>query len=959
MLRKQALWVALGSLGISPLAYALGLGDIQVRSQLNEPFYAVVPVLNSVPGEAESLSVRLGSVSDYARSGVDLSDYLLTLHFDVEGGAEPAIVIRGDAPAREPLMSLLLEIRSRGAGMLREYTVLLDPPELAGRTRAAAAAAPSTASPRPLPAPSKPVAVPTPEPASTPAPLASEPVVETPPPNSRAALLAEPATPTPIPAKSAPAPTPEPVASRLDGDRYGPISDGETFWSVATRLRPNESITMDQMLLAIYEANPSAFAGGINGLLRGSTLRVPSEEEYLATSAPEAHAKVAALRAGRSAATASTSTAPASSKSTSFEAAPTSSRESASETASLSTPAPSSAPKSLPPPPTVHSDPLGLLGGKLPSTGLSAEPATASSSSAAAAPSSETADETTTEPVAEAPAESMPATSESPGELPADVGSTAVAAPTAEGGSASIETTPAVGEAPAAAIPAEPTPAPAAEKPKPTPKPAPQPEPELPLLPLGLGAALVLLLALFGYRKFQQRREEKALERNAANEPRIGAPMVTAAAVAAAGMSREGTARSKSELELLQEAESDADGNDSGGLLPPEGQADRPAPALHEEFVLPADESGEDPIAEADANLSYGLHDEAVAILQAALARQPQREDVRRKLAEALFVAGRSDEYEALVAPMKERLPAEEWDHYATMGRQLNPTSPVFNAAALGTAAAIAAGASLDFGAGELSVGEPMAQPTGSAQLDPGTLDFDLGELTTVTGSSESPTVDAASLEFDLSDFDLALDTGAASPSAATKPDNTLEFDLSGFDLDEPKPTVVTAEPTVLELPEAAPIGAASMLEFDLAEPPVQAQVEEVSFGDPQLDLGPLTDSSPDFSSQTQTLELANFDAVPEFTAPPAPVAAAPAPTPAPVLEPLEDLPSFDLEDFPQSEEDSFFAGDEVSTKLDLARAYVDMGDHEMARSLLEEVASQGTPDQQREAQQLVARLPA
>ena len=945
MLRKQALWVALGSLGISPLAYALGLGDIQVRSQLNEPFYAVVPVLNSAPGEAESLSVRLGSATDYARSGVDLSDYLLTLHFDVEGGAQPAIVIRGDAPAREPLMSLLLEIRSRGAGMLREYTVLLDPPELVSRNRAAAASSsspgPSAAAPRPLPPPSKPLAAPTP----APAPTASEPAVEAPPSGSRAALLAEPATPAPTPSQAAAPSAAEPTPARLDGDRYGPIADGETFWSVATRLRPNESITMDQMLLAIYEANPGAFAGGINGLLRGSTLRVPSEEEYLASSAADAHAKVAALRAGRSAGSAGATASTRSKAAAVADAEPLGSEPQA-EPSSTAEAAPSLSPKSLPPPPTVHSDPLGLLGGKLPSTGLSVEPSTDAGASAAA----------------EAPAEASPVEQAGPAESSVEpLGDSS----TNEGsGSPAGDTTAASAGESAAAAPAEPAAEPAAQKPKPQPRPAAEPESELPVLPLALGAVLALLLALFGYRKFQQRREEKALERTAINEPTINAPLVTTAAVAAAGASRDGTARSKSELELLQEAESDADRNDAGGLLPPEGRGEPMDGGLGDDFVLPSDASGEDPIAEADANLAYGLHDEAVAILKAALERQPQRDDLRRKLAEALFVAGRADEYEALVAPLKDRLPADEWDHYATMGRQLNPTSPVFSAAALGAAAAVAADGGLDFEAGALRLGQPMPEPSGSVQLDPGTLDFDLGELTTASGGSEPAVSDSASLDFDLSDFDLALDAGTTTPAAGAKPDNTLEFDLSGFDLDEPKPAAPSAETTMLELPEATPIGAGSMLEFDLAETPAQAQVQEVSFGDPQLDLGPLGDASLDFAApqtgaKAEMLDLGSFDAAPEFTTTPVEPPAVSAAPPAPMLEPLEDLPSFDLEEFPQNEDDAFFAGDEVSTKLDLARAYVDMGDHEMARSLLEEVASQGTPDQQREAQQLVARLPA
>ncbi|MFX6804028.1 FimV/HubP family polar landmark protein, partial [Acinetobacter baumannii] len=76
--------------------------------------------------------------------------------------------------------------------------------------------------------------------------------------------------------------------------RYGPVLPSETLWSIATKLRPSPAITMDQVLLAIYRGNPQAFEGGINGLLKGATLSVPSAEDMSRVDAVGAHAEVSA-----------------------------------------------------------------------------------------------------------------------------------------------------------------------------------------------------------------------------------------------------------------------------------------------------------------------------------------------------------------------------------------------------------------------------------------------------------------------------------------------------------------------------------------------------------------------------------------------------------------------------------------------------------------------------------------
>jgi pilus assembly protein FimV len=84
------------------------------------------------------------------------------------------------------------------------------------------------------------------------------------------------------------------------GGTYGPINSQETFWSIASRLRPGPQVTIEQVQLAIYRANPQAFGNGsFNRLLQGSTLRVPSLAEMLKSPPAQALAAVSAWRQGR------------------------------------------------------------------------------------------------------------------------------------------------------------------------------------------------------------------------------------------------------------------------------------------------------------------------------------------------------------------------------------------------------------------------------------------------------------------------------------------------------------------------------------------------------------------------------------------------------------------------------------------------------------------------------------
>ena len=100
-------------------------------------------------------------------------------------------------------------------------------------------------------------------------------------------------TESPPASQITPVPSATPRVSSFSGDQYGPATLPETLWSIADRVRPDNTVTVQQMMLAIWRANPGAFiSNNINGLLHGQILRIPGKDEVLNTSANEAYDEV-------------------------------------------------------------------------------------------------------------------------------------------------------------------------------------------------------------------------------------------------------------------------------------------------------------------------------------------------------------------------------------------------------------------------------------------------------------------------------------------------------------------------------------------------------------------------------------------------------------------------------------------------------------------------------------------
>ena len=279
---------------LSSEVWAIGLGDINLDSALNEPLRAEIELLSATPEELSNLVVSLASAETFDRYGIDRPFYLQEIEFNVlsSGPNGPVVQVGSRSPITEPFLTFLVEATWSSGHLLREYTVLLDPPTYAPPAvqEAPAVEAPRRATPtdsarierqppapEPQPEPVQPAYTPpASRPAPQPEPVAQEPVAQEP-------VAQEPVAQEPVADES-------PYSSASSGDVY--VERGNTLWGITSRMRPDSRLTMNQTMLAIFEANPHAFSGNINQLKADVSLRIPSADEVFQISRGDAFSEV-------------------------------------------------------------------------------------------------------------------------------------------------------------------------------------------------------------------------------------------------------------------------------------------------------------------------------------------------------------------------------------------------------------------------------------------------------------------------------------------------------------------------------------------------------------------------------------------------------------------------------------------------------------------------------------------
>ncbi len=647
-------------------ASALALGPLKVQSALGEPLRAEIDVTEITAAEADSLKINVATADAFKTAGVPYNPALRDVRATLQrrAGGQYVVRLNGSRPLNDPFIDLLLEANGSTGRIVRDYTVLLDPPT--ARTAADAGTpiapvAPQVAVPAERPGPV--VARTRREPAAAPAPVAVAPAPS---------------------AASSPAPTarsPRPAGS---GEQVT-VQRGDTAGKIAAANKPAD-ISLDQMLVALLMANPDAFIGGnVNRIRAGAVLDLPSATEAGAVPAAEARRTVTAQSRDFSAY-----------RQRLAENAPTSNVAAASRRAGGRVQAnvedrnaAATAPDKL----TIsqgnataraaeekvaqtrqaqdRSNRVAELSknieelNKLKAAGGS----TAAAPSAAPAPAAAAPAATPGIPVPVAgPAAAVAPAAPSPAPAPAAAPTpAAAAAPAPAAATPAAEAAPATAAAVAAATPAEgaaatgaPAPSPAASAAAPAPKPAPKkvvapppPPPERSFLdelldnPLMLGgiALIALLIGFLLYRVLGRRREEMSesvfLESRIPKDSFFGA---------SGGESVDTKNRGDSTVSSLSYSPSQLDAGDV------------------------------DPVAEADVYLAYGRDLQAEEILREALRVNPDRTAIHLKLLE--IHAKRRDlrAYESLATEVHKLTGGNgaDWTRVVDMGKELDPGNPLY-----------------------------------------------------------------------------------------------------------------------------------------------------------------------------------------------------------------------------------------------------------------------------------------
>lgn len=941
--RKLVLAIAAASALSSGMAHALGLGEVTLQSSLNQPLVAEIELLEVRDLASNEVIPSLASPEEFVKAGVDRQYFLTDLKFTpvLKPNGKSVIRVTSSKAVREPYLNFLVEVLWPNGRLLREYTLLLDPPLYSPQTTVAAA-------------PQLPIAAPAPRPSVAPAPV----------PRS--------ATPAPAPRPAAPAP-----ASRaISGNEYRTTAN-DTLWEIAQRVGGGSSV--NQTMLAIQDLNPDAFIGGnINRMKSGQVLRLPDEQQIRSRSNAEAVAQVAeqnaAWREGRAVASrqldatrrTTAGSAPATAESADslkLVAAEAGQSTRGSDTGSANS-------KALADKLAVTQESLdstrrenaelqsrvGDLQSQLDKLQRLVElkdsqlaKLQADLSAAPVAEEGATAQAPVTEPASQAPAaqpEAAPPAAEAatppaspPEEAAPDYNYSEEPAASVEDSAAANEQP---AEEPAAAVePAAPAkPAEDAKPAAPSPAPAPAPAPQSFIddlmanpMTLGLaggGALLLLLVALMALSR-----------RNAMKEAELQDELAD-------------------DLSQDQAFASDLDmPEDSLAGLDDEPVA---TPVAGEERVTA--QTG-DALGEADIYIAYGRFNQAAELLQNAINDEPHRSDLRLKLMEVYAELGDREGFARQDNELREIGGA------TAEAEQLKSKYPAI--AAFAGAGVVAAAASAEddvdaFSLDDLSLDESVAEApvAASGDLDDA-FDLSLDDLEAdLENDLQSAKADEAPLSLD-DELDFGLIDEPAAPTAAA--DDDLDFDLalgddkvelsqpaddlSAFSLDLDEPAAASSDETdefllsldddtplsqpvddlsglSLDLPEETPAADLDLpADFDLSledEAPVQPAVEPDSFA-AQLDevTAELDQLSNDFD-EPQAAPLASADSL------------------------SSDLDGDD--DF------DFLSGtDETATKLDLARAYIDMGDTEGARDILDEVVAEGNDAQQQEAREMISKL--
>ncbi len=907
-MRKLALTLVPLILMRSTSVFALGVGDIELHSALNQPLNAEIRLLSATPAELQGLTVALAPEAAFISAGVDRLGFLNQLRFKVIKKSDGSHVIKvtSSQPIREPFLDFLVEVNWSSGRFIREYTVLLDFPVLEGSKPAPIDAPTITTSPEKTSgAVSTPGINTLPDNADTPG--AGQNIK-----NATKATAPPTTTTRHKPSRQAPLQT----AVAGDGS-YGPTQRADTLWDIALKMRPGSSVSVSQVMLALAKNNPQAFFGNnVNNLMAGYILRLPPADEIRAIPQEDAAREVAGQyqqwlhvqRGGM--------------------AVP---------------PAPDSATKAKmkSAPPTEKSTSGAQLKLATPDSGK-----TGTSENAGRKLSGDASDVAALRKELALALEAVDANRQENAELRTRMGqlesqltSMQRLLELKDGNMAALQ------NKEAANTPAAPSQPAATASPSTTNRPS--PPPRAPVVAPAEPPAEDLLGTLMGDQKQLGLLIGGFLVISA-----LAWAMVRRRRQSAIDSADDGFAKLLKNSAVTDEGKKDDETSFkaiTNNVRSTVTEQDLPSTVMALSSVQ-TDEDMIDPLAEADVYLAYKRYDQAAELIKDAMRNDPTRPDLSLKLLEVYHLARNNDAFETQAETLYAELSGDSnhplWAKAIEMGKQTAPSHPLFSKAV----AAVGGAASIVFMAEAPAALDTMTDNTDAAPLDFATetpdnsfsldapQEFATQAAPALAALEHPGTADVEQLEAEAIVTDNSIDFRLdASPPTA----ELASADSAPAETDAPLSNSMDSD---LSLNDAIETLGVKDNDAPLTTATAESLAQDAASLSNEMELDPV-DNSHEYSNGHDNQAAASETSAFEFN------------LDDPALAAFDGTAPDDTMESAVTDNDPFGGMDMVDTKLDLAKAYIDMEDNEGARMLLNEVLEEGSAPQKTEAQELMQQI--